>query len=54
MDRLLARPALRRAASTCVLAAVRVGAEWRFRRDDLDAWIAGQTTPAPDTARPKR
>jgi excisionase family DNA binding protein len=54
MDRLLARPALRRAASTCVLPAVRVGAEWRFRRDDLEAWIAGQTRPAPDTATAKQ
>ena len=54
MDCLLSRPALRRAASTCVLPAVRVGAEWRFRRDDLEAWITGQATPAPDTASAKR
>jgi excisionase family DNA binding protein len=39
---LLAEPTLRRKASTCVLRAVRVGAEWRFRRSDLDAWIAQQ------------
>ena len=46
MERLLSRPALRRAAVTCVLPAVRVGAEWRFRRDDLEAWIATQTSPS--------
>jgi excisionase family DNA binding protein len=45
MDRLLTRPALRRAAVTCVLPAVRVGAEWRFRRADLEAWITRQTQP---------
>jgi excisionase family DNA binding protein len=44
MDRLLSRPALRRAAATCVLPAVRVGAEWRFRRGDLEEWIALQTS----------
>jgi len=33
-------PELRRLALTCVLPAVRVGDEWRFRRSDLDAWIA--------------
>ena len=54
MDRLLSRPALRRAAVTCVLPAVRVGAEWRFRRDDLEAWIAVQTSSAPDAARTKQ
>jgi helix-turn-helix protein len=35
-------PQLRRVALTCVLPAVRVGDEWRFRRVDLDAWIASQ------------
>lgn len=35
-------PVLRRVALACVLPAVRVGEEWRFRRVDLDAWIARQ------------
>ena len=35
-------PVLRRAALSCVLPAVRVGTEWRFRRGDLDQWIARQ------------
>jgi excisionase family DNA binding protein len=35
-------PVLRRVALTCVLPAVRMGDEWRFRRSDLDAWIARQ------------
>jgi excisionase family DNA binding protein len=35
-------PVLRRAALTCVLPAVRVGTDWRFRRSDLEAWIARQ------------
>lgn len=35
-------PVLRRAALTCVLPAVRVGTEWRFRRCDLDEWITKQ------------
>jgi hypothetical protein len=42
MDCLLADPTLRRVALTCVLTAVRFGDEWRFRRRDLDAWIAQQ------------
>lgn len=55
MDCLLSRPALRRAAVTCVLPAVRVGAEWRFRRDDLEAWIVSQTgSSAPDSAGAKQ
>ena len=33
---------LRRVAVTCVLPAVRYGDEWRFRRRDLEAWIARQ------------
>lgn len=54
MDRLLSRRALRRAAVTCVLPAVRVGAEWRFRREDLETWIASQTgTAEPDAAAAK-
>ena len=54
MDRLLSRRALRRAAVTCVLPAVRVGTEWRFRREDLEAWIASQTgTAEPDAAAAK-
>jgi excisionase family DNA binding protein len=43
-------PVLRRVALTCVLPAVRVGEEWRFRRTDLDAWIAKQTAPDVDHA----
>lgn len=35
-------PVLRRLAVACVLPSVRVGDEWRFRRSDLDAWIAQQ------------
>lgn len=35
-------PELRRVALACVLPAVRVGDEWRFRRVDLDRWIARQ------------
>ena len=46
MDRLLTEPALRRAALTCVLPAVRVGTEWRYRRCDLEAWIADQRSRA--------
>ena len=42
MDRLLAVPALRRKAVSCVLGAVKYGNEWRFRRSDLEAWIACQ------------
>jgi hypothetical protein len=37
-------PLLRRVAVTCVLPAVRVGDDWRFRRSDFDAWIARQQT----------
>lgn len=43
-------PVLRRVALTCVLPAVRVGEEWRFRRTDLDAWIAKQTVADGDRA----
>lgn len=42
MERLLAEPSLRRKAVSCVLAAVKFGNEWRFRRSDLEAWIAAQ------------
>ena len=48
IQRLLAQPTLRRRASTCVLPAVRVGAEWRFRRADLDTWIASQLVNSMD------
>jgi excisionase family DNA binding protein len=42
--------ALRRMAVTCVLPAVRCGNEWRFRREDLDAWISKQrTSPASES-----
>ena len=42
IERLLADDRLRRRAVTCVLPAVRWGQEWRFRRADLDTWIARQ------------
>jgi excisionase family DNA binding protein len=42
IDLLLQDTVLRRAAATCVLPAIRVGDSWRFRRADLDAWIARQ------------
>ena len=42
MERLLAEPRLRRAATTCVLPAVKVDSEWRFRRADLEDWIERQ------------
>jgi excisionase family DNA binding protein len=35
-------PVLRKLAVACVLPAVKVGDEWRFRRSDLEAWIAQQ------------
>ena len=40
--RLHRNAALRRVAVTCVLPAVRYGDEWRFRRRDLETWIARQ------------
>jgi hypothetical protein len=45
MDRLLSDRRLRRLASLCVLQAVRQGDEWRFRQQDLEAWIARQIGP---------
>jgi excisionase family DNA binding protein len=42
VERLLQDPLLRRIASTCVLPAVRCGDQWRFRKADLDQWIARQ------------
>jgi hypothetical protein len=42
MDRLLAEPALRRKAMSCVLGAVKCGTEYRFRKSDLESWIARQ------------
>jgi excisionase family DNA binding protein len=42
MDRLLSDRRLRRLAATCVLPAIRDGGEWRFRKSDLDAWVAVQ------------
>jgi hypothetical protein len=45
MDRLLAEPSLRRKAVSCVLGAVKCGSEWRFRRSDLETWIARQLAP---------
>jgi excisionase family DNA binding protein len=46
IQRLLSQPSLRRQATTCVLPAVRVGAEWRFRKADLEQWIAQQVCAA--------
>ena len=33
---------LRRVAVTCVLPAIRCSDGWRYRKSDLDAWIAQQ------------
>jgi hypothetical protein len=41
-DVLLRDPRLRGVAALCTLPAVRVGAEWRIRPADLEAWISGQ------------
>ena len=46
VERLLDSPRLREAASNCVLPAIRVGSGWRFRKRDLDEWIARQLAPA--------
>ena len=43
IQRLSIDSGLRRVALTCVLPAVRCGDEWRFRREDLEAWILRQT-----------
>jgi len=40
VDRLLRFPKLRQLTTTCVLPAIRVDNEWRFRRGELEAWIA--------------
>jgi hypothetical protein len=40
--RLLADPELRRFVASCVLPAVRSGADWKFRAADLERWIARQ------------
>jgi hypothetical protein len=42
MDRLLEDASLRPVAATCVLPAVRHGDGWRFRKNDLEQWIARQ------------
>lgn len=42
IERLLSQPALRSRAAACVLPAVRVGSDWRFRRTDLEQWISRQ------------
>jgi hypothetical protein len=47
IDRLLEDAGLIRVAATCVLPAVRHKGSWRFRRSDLEAWIARQ---APEPA----
>jgi hypothetical protein len=49
MDRLLAEGNLRTLALRCVLPAVRIGDEWRFRSADLDDWIAQHRLPARST-----
>jgi hypothetical protein len=46
MERLLAEGDLRALALRCVLPAVRVGDEWRFRSSDLDEWISQQRVRA--------
>jgi excisionase family DNA binding protein len=48
IDRLLEDANLRRVAATCVLPAVRVGSDWRFRRGDLDEWIRQAVSPPAD------
>jgi hypothetical protein len=42
IDVLQRDPLLRLMALTCVLPAVRIDDEWRFRRADLNDWIARQ------------
>lgn len=42
IDVLQRDPLLRRVALTCVLPAVRIADEWRFRRTDLEDWIGRQ------------
>lgn len=44
--RLCQDSALRRAAITCVLPAVRSADGWRFRHSDLEAWILKQKATA--------
>ena len=39
-EALLRDPRLRGVAAVCALPAVRVGAEWRIKHADLEAWIA--------------
>jgi hypothetical protein len=53
MNRLLGDAKLRRVAITCVLPAVRWGAEWRYRKCDLDAWIDAQYSRRSGTDLPK-
>jgi hypothetical protein len=50
IEHLLAQPSLRRRAATCVLPAVRVAGEWRFRRSDLEAWIRSEIVSPPPLA----
>jgi hypothetical protein len=51
LSRLVESQWLRARAATCLLPAVRVGSEWRFRLSDLEAWIAEQrSTDAAHTA----
>jgi hypothetical protein len=47
--RLLGDPVLGRLGATCVLPAVRVSSEWRFRHSDLEAWIRKQSQRAADS-----
>jgi hypothetical protein len=53
IERLLSQPALRLRATTCVLPAVRVVSEWRFRRADLEQWISRQLYAAPMALAPR-
>lgn len=52
IEYLLAEPLLGRDATTCVLPAVRVGREWRFRRADLERWIVREKNRAQEHAAP--
>ena len=40
------RPGIYRLAASDGIPAFKVGGSWRFRKSDVDAWIASQTSPA--------
>lgn len=48
MKRLADDPRLRRVALSCVLTAIACGDEWRFRRSELESWIARQLSFSPE------